>query len=315
MSYSSFEDSSFSTQVRTASIGITRFCLQHSTVYLFLLLLCSSSVSLAQASSPDQHALVAMRLIGHEILLHAGDSSSLVLPITQEEQRYKIQFEKEFSFKPDELEQIVDSVLISTKTAKSYIVEVERCETKELVYSFEVLSAPDSSMIPCRGRDQEIACLVIYITILEDFAVAFSSSSSETNNSYFIIALLLIAISSIILLVRNLKKKTTAAEINDDIIELGEYKFDKKNMVLHFNGELTELSSKESDLLELLYSSENETLERQEILRVVWGDDGDYVGRTLDVFVSKLRKKLEADSNIKIVNVRGVGYKLILNSI
>jgi DNA-binding response OmpR family regulator len=63
----------------------------------------------------------------------------------------------------------------------------------------------------------------------------------------------------------------------------------------------------------LLHSSANSTLERECILRAVWGDEGDYVGRTLDVFISKLRKKLDADSSLKIVNVRGVGYKLILN--
>jgi hypothetical protein len=60
-------------------------------------------------------------------------------------------------------------------------------------------------------------------------------------------------------------------------------------------------------------SSVNATVERDDILKSVWGDDGDYVGRTLDVFISKLRKKLEADSNIKIINIRGIGYKLVLN--
>jgi len=55
----------------------------------------------------------------------------------------------------------------------------------------------------------------------------------------------------------------------------------------------------------------NTTVEREVILNIVWGDEGDYVGRTLDVFISKLRKKLEVDSSIKIVNIRGVGYKLV----
>jgi DNA-binding response OmpR family regulator len=54
-------------------------------------------------------------------------------------------------------------------------------------------------------------------------------------------------------------------------------------------------------------------VERDEILNKVWGDDGDYVGRTLDVFISKLRKKLEADACVKIVNIRGVGYKLVVD--
>lgn len=80
------------------------------------------------------------------------------------------------------------------------------------------------------------------------------------------------------------------------------------------NGEKTELTSKESDLLLLLHNSVNNTVERDVILNAVWEDEGDYIGRTLDVFISKLRKKLMADSKIRILNVRGVGYKLIVNS-
>ena len=84
-------------------------------------------------------------------------------------------------------------------------------------------------------------------------------------------------------------------------------------MVLTREDESTELTSKEADLLVVLHSSVNNTIEREVILNSVWGDEGDYVGRTLDVFVSKLRKKLSADPNIKITNIRGVGYRLILN--
>ena len=74
-----------------------------------------------------------------------------------------------------------------------------------------------------------------------------------------------------------------------------------------------ELTSKEADLLLLLYNDVNTTVEREVILNRVWGDEGDYVGRTLDVFISKLRKKLEVDSKVKIVNIRGIGYKLVMD--
>ena len=84
-------------------------------------------------------------------------------------------------------------------------------------------------------------------------------------------------------------------------------------MELTIHDNKIELTSKEADLLQLLSESANDTVERDDILKEVWGDDGDYVGRTLDVFISKLRKKLEADSNVRIVNIRGIGYKLILN--
>jgi DNA-binding response OmpR family regulator len=74
-----------------------------------------------------------------------------------------------------------------------------------------------------------------------------------------------------------------------------------------------ELTSKEADLLLVLHESANKTVEREMILKRVWGDEGDYVGRTLDVFISKLRKRLEFDPSIKIINTRGVGYKLAVS--
>lgn len=81
---------------------------------------------------------------------------------------------------------------------------------------------------------------------------------------------------------------------------------------MEFDGKKVELSGKESELLSLLYNHKNETLERDEILAFVWKDEGAYVGRTLDVFISKLRKKLSADQAIKILNIRGVGYRLVI---
>ena len=99
---------------------------------------------------------------------------------------------------------------------------------------------------------------------------------------------------------------------NPEWISIGEYQFDKKGMKLIFKGKSEELSGKESDLLELFYANENKTLGRDFILNKVWGDEGDYIGRTLDVFVSKLRKKLEADPNLKIMNIRGVGYRFVI---
>jgi DNA-binding response OmpR family regulator len=94
---------------------------------------------------------------------------------------------------------------------------------------------------------------------------------------------------------------------------LGEYYFDKRNTELIIEQQRIELTSKEADLLLLLYNAANTTVERGVILNKVWGDEGDYIGRTLDVFISKLRKKLEFDSKVKIVNIRGIGYKLVMD--
>lgn len=87
----------------------------------------------------------------------------------------------------------------------------------------------------------------------------------------------------------------------------------QKNMNLIFENSKIKLTNTEADLLALLHESANDILDRDVILNKVWGDNGDYVGRTLDVFISKLRAKLGSDENVRIVNIRGKGYKLVLN--
>jgi len=88
------------------------------------------------------------------------------------------------------------------------------------------------------------------------------------------------------------------------------YLHDSNGLKLTINDQTIELTSKESTLLALLHQNKNETVKREDLLSHVWGDEGDYVGRTLDVFVSKLRKKIALDPSLKIVNTRGVGYRL-----
>lgn len=102
--------------------------------------------------------------------------------------------------------------------------------------------------------------------------------------------------------------------MNSTGITLGKFSFDKSNLLLKHNHQHIDLSQKEAEVLDLLMASANQTIDRETMLREVWGNEGDYIGRTLDVFISKLRKKLEADDTIKIVNVRGVGYKLVVES-
>ncbi|MEL7124015.1 MAG: winged helix-turn-helix domain-containing protein, partial [Bacteroidota bacterium] len=108
------------------------------------------------------------------------------------------------------------------------------------------------------------------------------------------------------------RKKQPVAS-NPHLITVGQSVFDKRNMTLSTGHQTVELSNKETELLTLLHTHANEPMERAIILEKVWGDEGNYVGRTLDVFISKLRKKLEADRSVKIVNIRGVGYKLIVD--
>lgn len=289
--------------------------------FIFLSTLWLNSVVNAQNAKEQRHIEVSMRMIGHQILLNSGDSISRVLPIENEKDRYRITFEYPFEFRPDELVVTIDSVVKETKMTQSYLVEVEDCKTGKVVYSYEIGHSVKTDVIPCGTRKQPKACYNILISILDSdksliTVISQSSkklSSGKKSDNYFIIALLTISLLLLAGLFLYFRKKKNTVETGSDKIFIGKYQFDKKDMTISFGNERTELSGKETDLLFLLYSSANNTIERDVILKTVWGDEGDYIGRTLDVFISKLRKKLEADPEVKITNIRGVGYKLILN--
>ena len=259
----------------------------------------------AQDKSGDKHIEVALRMIGHEILLSAGDSTSRVLPVIKEGYQYRIQFESDLVFDPDYLVSIVNSIVKETGITNNYIVEMVHCETTEVVYSFEMNYLAKSDIIPCKGRVQPKSCYNLIFTILEPGAMKTESSLRV----YLIIGLFLL----IFFLIFFLWKRSNTQKNNPNLISLGAYHFDKQNTELIIDHQKIELTSKEADLLLLLYNAANTTVERDVILNMVWGDEGDYIGRTVDVFISKLRKKLEFDSKVKIVNIRGVGYKLVMD--
>lgn len=91
---------------------------------------------------------------------------------------------------------------------------------------------------------------------------------------------------------------------------LGKFTFEPINLILKNGDESKQLTQKESDVLKLLCQNENETVKRELILSTVWGNADYFTGRSLDVFISKLRKYLKADESIQIENVHGVGFRL-----
>lgn len=98
-----------------------------------------------------------------------------------------------------------------------------------------------------------------------------------------------------------------------DTLKMGKYIFHVSKQTLTFeNGEVQELTHRESQLLEVLAKDANELVEKSNILKNIWGNDDFFNGRSMDVFITKLRKKLSKDPNIQILNVRGYGYKLIV---
>lgn len=108
-----------------------------------------------------------------------------------------------------------------------------------------------------------------------------------------------------------LRRKSSVPASSNDVV--GKYIFYPNKQELWLDGKLlAKLSHRENELLTLLLQHKNEVLERRAVLLKLWGDDNFFNTRTMDVFITRLRKHLQHDPAIEIINIRGVGYKLIV---
>lgn len=157
-------------------------------------------------------------------------------------------------------------------------------------------------------RQENTKIPIIFLTAksqTQDVVEGFSIGGNDYLKKPFSMEELIVRIKN--LLDRSsLQKKT-------EIIQLGKYTFNFKKQTLQFNqsDEIVTLTHREAHLLYNLYHTKNEVLDRSYILKKLWNNDDFFSGRSMDVFITKLRKKLKQDENIQIVNVRGYGYKLI----
>ncbi|MBR5934548.1 MAG: response regulator transcription factor [Bacteroidaceae bacterium] len=96
------------------------------------------------------------------------------------------------------------------------------------------------------------------------------------------------------------------------VYEIGKFNFDSKKQILSIGDKSTKLTTKESELLALLCAHQNEILQRDFALKSIWIDDNYFNARSMDVYITKLRKHLKDDPSVEIINIHGKGYKLIV---
>ncbi|WP_115462267.1 response regulator transcription factor [Winogradskyella aurantiaca] len=120
------------------------------------------------------------------------------------------------------------------------------------------------------------------------------------------------SMEELIVRIHNLLKRV-ALQKTADILKVGNYTFNFPKQELRYQDDKPQmLTHREAHLLFNLIKNKNQLLDRSVILNKLWGTDDFFSARSMDVFISKLRKKLSQDSNIQIINVRGFGYKLIV---
>ncbi len=108
--------------------------------------------------------------------------------------------------------------------------------------------------------------------------------------------------------------KVRAAEGGDVNFRIGAYQFNSEKQILQNNGVEQKLTTKESQLLRLLCVHQNDVLDRTFALKTIWHDDNYFNGRSMDVYIAKLRKYLKDDIKVEIINIHGKGFKLLINS-
>ena len=251
---------------------------------------------------------ILLRRIGHEILLQSGDSVSRVLPVKKiAKNEYQISFENAFTFRPDSLVNTTQRLLAKDPLASDYVVNVLNCANASVAYGYAISKNKKDDIVACIGRRQPKACYMINIKFKP-------TGITTVRNEYFLGGLLFLGFVGFIFL-RPVKPRLILPESrHTGLFTLGSMSFDTETRKLMINGKTVDLTKTETRVLGIFALSPNETIERSRLQKEIWEDEGVIVGRSLDMFISKLRKKLEIDPNIKIVVIRGKGYKLEISS-
>lgn len=202
-------------------------------------------------------------------------------------------------------------------------------------YGFEVFHCKngESALSHYKKHDFDICVLDIMLPDIDGFEIA----SFIRNNNHDIPIIFLSAkslkedrikglklgaddyilkpfsIEELILKIEVFLNRSKKQLVNNKQIKLGNYMFDFDNYILICNNQKNKLTQREAELLMLLIEQKNQVLKREIILKKIWGDDDYFLGRSLDVFISRLRKILSNDPNLSIENQHGIGFRLIEN--
>lgn len=251
---------------------------------------------------------VLLRRIGHEILLQSGDSTSRVLPLKKiAENEYQISFEHDLTFQTDSLVITTQRLLKNDPLGSGYVVNVLNCDNSSVAYGYAISNNKKDDIVACLGREQPIACYRIHVKF-EPNRIA------TTRNKYFLGSLSALAFAGFLVIGTRKPRKVIANPALGKTYAIASLIFDPQKRQLLSANTTIELTGTETRLLLIFASSPNETIERSRLQKEIWEDAGVIVGRSLDMFISKLRKKLAIDPKINIAVIRSKGYVLEVNA-
>ncbi len=280
----------------------------YGSLAVFVLLIGVFFPSKAKEETFSETVKISLRDIGNKLLLTNEDSTSLVLPIKEISQlKYRLSFDEKLFLEPSHVVSIVEESFQKSTLPDNYRVIVSHCEDKEVAYSYAMSEKLESTIISCSGRVLPRSCYII------DFRFIGNTTSVLNKRNVLLILFLFTFVIVVFDFLLNRRKEDKLLEERSKKLNLGSFQFyPEQNKLVKAAVEVS-LSKKECELLTIFVANPNQIIKRDELTKKVWEDNGVFVGRSLDTYISKLRKKLKDDESIKLTNIHGVGYKLEIN--
>lgn len=257
-----------------------------------------------------EKANLALRRTAHLLLVENGDSLSKIPAIQQIDlNTFSVQVDRLFDY--GKLPKLLQESLAIQGIARPYNVAVLYCESGAIALGYNFMDLERKEGVPCAGRTQEPGCYRLKVTFSSE-----SEKASAGGNWWVIPVGSLLAGLGFMVWKRSTKEQPVLlvqeemAIANQPGSRFGNSALDVSNLELKSGDQTFALTFREAKLLNLFVLNKNQVLERDFILKSVWEDEGVTVGRSVDVFVSRLRKMLQNDSRVKIAAVHGIGYRM-----
>ncbi len=252
---------------------------------------------------------LALRQVAHQLYSLCENHTERIEAVQQsDESTFSIKLNEYIDY--DQLPKIMDRALKDFDITNEYGVLVKSCDEEiiELGYTYVALERND---VACQGREHVLDCSLIELIIYEQ-------KRKRPIWNYLLLTLLLGGVIGLLVYSYVASEKDLTKDIpsedaltaEDSKISIGSFVLDHNNQSLTKDEEVVTLTFRESKLLHYLATHPNQVLSRDQIQANVWEDEGVIVGRSLDVFISRLRKILKSDTSIKIKSVHGIGYRL-----
>lgn len=249
---------------------------------------------------------LALRRTAHHLLLESGDSTSRIPAVQRTaSSTWVVKLERPFDY--GRLPALLQESLDLHQIGRDYDVAVLNCTDNELQLGYNFLDFMKTKEVACGGRSMDNGCYNLRITF------AFSEPTLSRSALWVVLGCGLLGIFVAAWRWRpqqQVPPPVIEAASPSSGLQLGDSIFDMANLTLVSGAVRHNLTYREAKLLQLFANHPNQVLERDFILKSVWEDEGIMVGRSVDVFVSRLRKMLREDPALRMVAVHGVGYRL-----